>query len=91
MIAYGSEAAVQAALRTIQTPVLMIGGMEDPISRPDLMLRTAQCIPHGKTILYSGFGHGGPFEQIVEETVSETLFFLKNVEETGRVYQKVEG
>ena len=31
------------------------------------------------------------FEVIIEETVSETLFFLKNVEETGRVYQKVEG
>ena len=91
MIAYGTEAAVREALRTIQTPTLMIGGILDPISRPDLMLRTAECLPHGKTILYSGLGHGGPFEEIIEETVSETLFFLKNVEETGRVYQKVEG
>lgn len=84
-----TEENVKAALRTIQTPTLMIGCIEDPISRPDLMLRTAQCIPHGKTILYSGFGHGGPYAQFVEETVAETLFFLKNVEETGRVYKKV--
>ena len=90
MIKYETEANVQAALRTIQTPTLMIGCIEDPISRPDLMLRTAQCIPNGKTILYSKFGHGGPFAQFVEEAAAEMAFFLKNVEETGRVYKKVE-
>ncbi|MCR5136517.1 MAG: alpha/beta hydrolase [Oscillospiraceae bacterium] len=90
MISYGTEAAVQEALKTIQTPTLMIGCIEDPISRPDLMLRTAQCIPNGKTILYSKFGHSGPYSLFVEETVHEVCFFLKNVEETGRVYAKVE-
>jgi pimeloyl-ACP methyl ester carboxylesterase len=89
MINYETEENVQAALRTIQTPTLMIGCLEDPISRPDLMLRTAQCIPHGKTILYSQFGHSGPYSQFVEETVHEVCFFLKNVEDTGRVYAKV--
>ena len=53
------------------------------------MLRTAQCIPNGKTILYSTFGHSGPYSQFVEETVHEACYFLKNVEETGRVYEKV--
>ncbi|MBO7700552.1 MAG: alpha/beta hydrolase [Eubacteriaceae bacterium] len=85
----GTEAALQEELRKIKTPTLMIGCIEDPISRPDLMLRTAQCIPNGKTILYSTFGHSGPYSQFVEETVHETCYFLKNVEETGRVYEKV--
>jgi len=86
---YETEERVCEALKTIQAPTLMIGCIEDPISRPDLMLRTAQCIPNGKTILYSKFGHSGPYSQFVEETVHEVSFFLKNVEETGRVYAKV--
>jgi len=89
MIGYGTEANVQAALRTIQVPTLMIGGLEDPISRPDLMLRTAQCLPHGKLVLYSGFGHGGPDSQIIEECSEEIVNFLRNVEKTGRVYKEV--
>jgi len=89
LLGYETEANVQAALRTIQTPTLMIGGLEDPISRPDLMLRTAQCLPHGKLVLYAGFGHGGPCSQIVEEVAEEALNFLRNVERTGRVYKEV--
>lgn len=86
----GTEEKVQEALRTIQTPTLMIGCLEDPIARPDLMLRTAQCIPNGKTILYSGFGHSAPYYRIVEEVTSEVCFFLNNVRENdGKVYQKV--
>lgn len=84
-----TEANMQEELKKIQTPTLMIGCIEDPISRPDLMLRTAKCLPHGKTILYSEFGHSGPYSQFVEETVHEVTFFLKNVEETGKVYAKV--
>ena len=91
LMALGTEARVQEALRTIQTPTLMLGGLEDPISRPDLMLRTAQCLPHGKLVLYSGLGHGGPYSRIIEECLEESLNFLRNVEETGRVYKKVEG
>jgi pimeloyl-ACP methyl ester carboxylesterase len=89
LVKLGTEAKVQEALRTIQTPTLMLGGLEDPISRPDLMLRTAQCLPHGKLVLYSGFGHSGPFSRIVEEAAEEALNFLRNVEKTGRVYKEV--
>lgn len=89
LIGLGTEAKVQEALRTIQTPTLMLGGMEDPISRPDLMIRTAQCLPHGKLVMYSGFGHNGPFSQLVEEATEEILNFLRNVEQTGRVYKEI--
>lgn len=90
LIGLGTEAKVQEALRSIQTPTLMLGGLEDPISRPDLMLRTAQCLPHGKLVLYSGFGHSGPYCQIIEECTEEIVNFLRNVEQTGRVYKAIE-
>jgi len=89
LVGYGTEAKVQEALRTIRVPTLMIGGLEDPISRPDLMLRTAQCLPYGKLVLYSGFGHGGPGNQLIEECSEEIVNFLRNVEKTGRVYKEV--
>ena len=89
LIGLGTEAKVCEALRTIQTPTLMLGGIEDPISRPDLMIRTAECLPHGKLVLYSGFGHSGPFCQIIEECLEEILNFLRNVEQTGRVYKEI--
>ena len=89
LIGLGTEARVCEALRTIQTPTLMLGGIEDPISRPDLMIRTAECLPHGKLVLYSGFGHSGPYCQLIEECTEEILNFLRNVEQTGRVYKEI--
>lgn len=86
-----TEERVCEALRSIRIPTLMLGGLEDPISRPDLMLRTAQCLPNGKLVLYSGFGHSGPYARIIEEAAEEALNFLRNVEQTGRVYKKVQG
>lgn len=84
--ALGTEAAVQAALRRIQTPVLLMGGVEDTISRIDLMTRTARCLPHCKLVLYSGFGHN---VDIYEELAREAATFVDNVEKTGRVYDLV--
>ena len=89
LIGLGTEEKVCEALRTIQTPTLMLGGMEDPISRPDLMIRTAACLPHCKLIMYSGFGHSGPYCQLIEECTEEILNFLRNVEKTGRVYKEI--
>ena len=89
LIGLGSEEKVCEALRTIQTPTLMLGGMEDSISRPDLMMRTAACLPHCKLVMYSGFGHSGPYCQLIEECTEEILNFLRNVEQTGRVYKEI--
>jgi len=90
LMALGTEEAVQAALRTIRTPTLLLGGMEDPISRPDLMLRTAQCLPNCKLVMYAGFGHSGPFNRIIEEAAEEAVNFLRSAEATGRVYREAE-
>ena len=37
----GNEEKLQEVLTAIQTPVLILGGVEDPISTPDLMIRTS--------------------------------------------------
>ncbi len=77
--------------RSIYVPTLVIGGTEDPISRPDLMLRTVECIPHSKLILYHGFSHNEPWKIFVEEVSSEIAFFLDNVyNNEGHYYKKIE-
>lgn len=87
LVKYGTEENVQAALRTIQVPTLLMGGTEDAIARPDLMLRTARCLPRCKLVLYSNAGHG---MDIFEELAGEANDFYNNVTETGRIYRKVE-
>ena len=83
-----SEEKLCAELSKIQTPVLILGGIDDPISRPDLMMRTAKCLPHSKLVVYSNCGHNIDTD-LIEELTEEASRFLDNVEETGRVYRKV--
>lgn len=84
--ALGSEAALQKALKTIETPVLIVGGLEDTISRPDLMLRTAQCLPNCKLILHSKTGHA---MDIWEDVADDAVRFCNNVMGTGYWYSPV--
>ena len=66
---YGNEENLKKALRTIETPVLIMGGTEDVISRPDLMIRSAECLKNCKTVIYSGFGHDlDIYEELVDES-----------------------
>lgn len=86
LAALHTEANVLEALKTIRTPVLIIGGMEDPISRPDLMLRTAKCLPNCKLIIHSGVSHAIP---IVEDAADDALRFYENVVNTGWYYSPI--
>lgn len=86
LVKYGTEAEVQKALSTIETPVLLMGGMEDTIGRPDLMMRTAKCLKKCKCIMYSQFGHG---IDIFEELAREADTFIRNLEATGYYYDEV--
>ena len=86
LAALHTEANVLEALKTIRTPVLIIGGMEDPISRPDLMLRTAKCLPSCKLVIHSGVSHAIP---MVEDAASDAVRFYENVVSTGRYYDPV--
>jgi len=86
LLALGTEAAVQEALKTIEVPTLIVGGMEDTISRPDLMVRSAQCLKNCKLVIYSGMGHS---LDIWEEVADEAYRFFRNVTETGYVYAPI--
>lgn len=77
------------ALSTIRTPVLILGGTEDPISTPDLMMRTARCLPHCKLVIYSNCGHNIDTD-ITEEVAEETDRFLTQACRNGKWYAPVE-
>ena len=81
----GTEEKLIEALRTINTPTLILGGAGDPISTPELMMRTACTLPNCKLIMYSNFGHNIDTD-IPEELSDEADRFLKQVSETGKYY-----
>ena len=84
----GSEEKLCEALSSIQTPTLILGGVNDPISTPELIMRTATCLPHCKLVVYSNCGHNIDTD-LVEELVSETDAFIKQTSKDGRCYKTV--
>lgn len=87
LLATGTEEGLKDALRTIKTPVLMFGGTEDVISKPELMIRTAECLPNCKLIIHSGFGH---VLDIYEDLADDAVRFYENIVSTGRYYTPVD-
>ncbi len=85
MMRFGSEEKLCEALRSITVPVLMIGGYDDPISTPALMMRTAGCLPHCKWIVYTNCGHNIDTD-LIEEVSDEADRFISNVLITGKAY-----
>ena len=81
-----NEENLKAMLRTIKTPVLILGGGDDPISRNDLMVRTMENLPNCKLVIYGGFGHG---IDIFEELAFEANRFYENVTKTGYYWESV--
>ena len=57
LMACGTEEKLREVLSSLKTPTLILGGTDDPISTPELMTRTAKCLPHCKLVVYSGCGH----------------------------------
>jgi len=81
-----TEARVLEALKTIKLPVLILGGMEDVISRPDLMVRTAKCLDNCKMVVHSGFGHT---LDVYEDMADDAVRFYENVVNTGYYYSPI--
>ena len=88
LMKYKSEEKLREMLHTIQTPTLILGAIDDPISTPELMMRTAKELPHCKMVWYSNTGHNLDTD-LVEELLFETDHFLKQVDQDGRVYETV--
>ncbi len=88
LLKYKTEEKLREMLHTIQTPTLILGAVEDPISTPELMMRTAKELPHCKLVMYSNTGHNLDTD-LIEELAFESEHFLKQVEKDGRVYESV--
>lgn len=89
LMKYKNEENLCEALRTIKVPTLMIGGVNDPISTPELMIRTAGCLPHCKLVIYSNCGHDIDTD-LIEETCDEADRFIKITLENKKWYRSVE-
>ena len=72
----GTEEKLREVLRSLQTPTLILGGTDDPISTPVLMTRTACCLPDCKLVMYSRSGHNIDTD-IPEELAEEADRFLQ--------------
>ena len=74
----GTEEKLREVLSSFSNPVLILGGTEDPISTPELMMRTAKFLPHCKMILYSGCGHNIDTD-LPSELAEEACLFLSGI------------
>ena len=86
---FKTEEKLCEALHSINVPTLILGGIDDPISTPELMMRTAKELPHCKLIIYSNCGHNIDTD-LIEELCFESDRFLKQVQKDGRVYESVD-
>ena len=86
LLKFKTEEKLCEMLHTIEVPTLILGAIDDPISTPELMMRTAKALPHCKMIWYSNCGHNIDTD-LVEELCSESDRFLKQVSKDGRVYE----
>ena len=86
LLRYKTEEKLIAMLRTIEVPTLILGAIDDPISTPELMLRTAKALPHCKLVIYSNCGHNIDTD-LIEELCGEADRFIRQVRKDGRVYE----
>ena len=88
LLKYGNEETLREMLSTITTPTLILGGMDDPISTPELMMRTAKSLPNCKLVIYSNCGHNLDTD-LVEELCGETDRFLSNAMTRNKCYDEL--
>ena len=86
LVSLETEENLRKALSAIEVPVLIIGGMEDTISRPDLMVRSAKCLKNCKLVIHSRVGHD---LALWEDAAEDALRFYRNVKTTGYYYEPI--
>ncbi len=89
LMKYKTEENLCKQLSSIKTPVLILGGCEDPISTPELMVRTANCLENCKLVIYSNCGHNIDTD-LVEELCDEAERFLENALTRSKCYRAVQ-
>lgn len=85
-----TEERLCEALRGITVPVLILGGYDDPISTPELMLRSARCLRHCKLLIYTNCGHNIDTD-LTEELSDEADRFLRNALRCGKWHLPLQG
>ena len=88
LLKYKTEEMLQEKLSEITIPTLILGGIDDPISTPELMMRTAKCLPNCKLIIYSNCGHNIDTD-LVDELCGETDRFLHNALTRNKCYDRI--
>ncbi len=88
LLKYKTEEMLQKKLSEITTPTLILGGINDPISTPELMMRTAKRLPNCKLVIYSNCGHNIDSD-LVEELCGEADRFLNNALTRNKCYDRL--
>lgn len=88
LLKYKTEQTLQKKLSEITTPTLILGGIDDPISTPELMMRTAKCLPNCKLVIYSNCGHNIDTD-LIEELCGEADRFLNNALTRKKCYDRL--
>lgn len=72
-----TEEELIAVLSTIKTPLLMFGGTADPVSPPDVMIRSLCAVKNSQLILFEGVDHQDLTKKCRREYVAEIVTFCK--------------
>lgn len=73
-----TEEELIEALGKINVPVLMLGGSDDVISSPELMLRTLHAVKGSELVLFEGVDHVNLVHRFRKEYVAHIMAFLQS-------------
>ncbi len=76
VLGFDSEEKLIEWMKTIKTPCIIFGGMQDPIVVPESMFRSVRYVPHCKLVMFQDSDHGVAFSH-GEDLVREIDAFLK--------------
>lgn len=72
-----TEEELVSEMSKIHVPLLMLGGSADPISSPELMLRSLRAVKDSKLVLFEGVDHQDLTRKCRKEYVAEIVAFCK--------------
>jgi pimeloyl-ACP methyl ester carboxylesterase len=75
-----TDAEVGDALRTIGIPVLVAGGLQDRLCRPEDNLRAAAAVRGARLVLFQDHGHSTLLDEEPEPLIDQIRLFLARME-----------
>ena len=72
-----TEEELIKAMSQIRIPLLMLGGSADPISPPELMLRSLNAVKNSRLVIFQGVDHQDLTRKCRKEYVAEIMAFCK--------------